>query len=576
LPGSGWRRIIDHVSRLLGVEWGRSVTRAAGAVAVCAVVAATGIAQADSGSDSEHVVAIAGRACVLVRADVAAVQPGEPVLASAGFFVSASGHVLTTYGAIGGFLQKAATDAEGAAPAFPVEVSWASPGDGGLQSQAATVLAVSREADLALLSVTVDADVPHLPIGDSEGLQRPQSVTALGYPGVRRTKDGGHRARPPASRPGRVRAVPGGGGITEAQRIETEAARRLGIGGGPLVDEDGYAVGVVQAASGPSGTGGGAVPINRAKEFLELNGLGSLVPPRLALGSRESFDGKGIRLLVAGARADSWPGRTQLVAGPDGSGVTLRVDRIASRYGLAEVERALLSGEAFGGFPARQWGGEPGRARAGNPGRARLAGSAVEATAESPRAIEYLIFNAEAERVVAHYSGPANVIASNRGALRRSLQSIELTRLILKPVSEPLSFTLEAVRLPADDAPVVSVPAGWTREPVADPLPDGMPAPDAALSSSPKQDFSVAVRTLWWRRAPRTAAAASAAASAVRGPHGVGSYLTDRTELGTAWVTAGRFLSIGDSLLLLELRAPREKARFLDALSEQWLAAGLR
>jgi hypothetical protein len=327
---------------------------------------------------------------------------------------------------------------------------------------------------------------------------------------------------------------------------------------------------------GDDGVGSGAViPINVAKEFLEANGLALVLPPRLGLSLQEHYPFKGLHLSVAGAVRDQWPGRSRWKSVPDSNGLSLRIDRVLSPLDLGDLEARLLSGVDFGGFGAQRRGENASGPREIPLSRARVKGSASGWVGEGLYGVEYALFKAGAERIVARYSGPIDLVAYNRGVLRRSLDGIEITRLLRKPITEPLPIELEGVRLPVSDAPVVSMPKGWTRETVAAFLPAGLPPPDAALSASPKDDFTIAARVLWWRRAPSAAEDAAAAASSMRGAFGEASYTVDEKQLGVAWVAAGRFLPVGSSLLLFEIRTPREKAFLLDALHERWLAAGL-
>jgi S1-C subfamily serine protease len=516
-------------------------------------------------------------ACVLVRPAAGGAEAAAPGSASAGFFISPTGHILTTYGAVSGRVaEPPASGTNGKdATGLSVEVLWAVAGEeGGLRPLEASVLAASPQLNLAVVTTETAVEVPFVRLGDSDALERAQPVTALGHPRAGRTRDGRLAVWPPEVQPGRVRAFPGDRRATGGSLIETEAAQRIGVGGGPLVGEDGYVVGIVQKGNGPDGAGGG-IPINIAREFLEAKGLSMLLPQRLSLSAREQYDPKGLRLPVAGAVRDRWLGRTRWESDPDSSGLALRIDRVFSSLGLGELEARLLSGQEFGGFPAQRQGDAGGGARDIPPLRARVFGSATGWVGDSLYGIEYAIFNAEAERLVARYSGPADLLAYNRSVLRRSLREIQITRLLTRPITAPLPVVLEALRLPASDAPVVRLPVGWVRGPVAEFVPAGLPPPDAALTASPREDFTIAARVLWWRRAPSTAEEAAAVAGSTPGAFGPPSYRAHETLLGVPWLAVGRFLAIGDSLLLLEIRTPRDKALFLDDLHDQWLAAGL-
>ncbi|MFQ5791152.1 MAG: trypsin-like peptidase domain-containing protein, partial [Acidobacteriota bacterium] len=106
-----------------------------------------------------------------------------------GFVISSYGHVLTNYHVISGraFSRKVGgIDIRYEMQVQRIEVAFP-PGSGrGEESSlagrfAASVDAVDRELDLALLSVS-GADLPYVPLGDSDALAANQPVEVLGFP----------------------------------------------------------------------------------------------------------------------------------------------------------------------------------------------------------------------------------------------------------------------------------------------------------------------------------------------------------------------------------------------------------
>jgi hypothetical protein len=190
--------------------------------------------------------------------------------------------------------------------------------------------------------------------------------------------------------------------------------------------------------------------------------------------------------------------------------------------------------------------------------------------------MEYAISSVGQERIIARYVGPADTVAYNRSVLRRSLESLQASPLLVQALAAPLTGAFERASFGADGAPVVSAPVGWLAEPTPQPAVQGLPAPDAAASWSPKSDFTVLLRCSWWRTAPMTAPYAAAAVMAGRGAPNLMEYEYTEDELGIPRVTAGSFVDAGGGLLLFELRAPAAKIPFVRDLFLQWVAANRR
>lgn len=116
-----------------------------------------------------------------------------------------------------------------------------------------------EKSDLALLRIKLSSPTPYLCFGDSSQLKVGQRVLAIGNPyGFERTLTEGI-----ISRLDNVR-----------NRIQTDAAINPGNSGGPLLNTQGYIIGINQSIFNPDGNRtnigiGFAVPINTARQFIE-------------------------------------------------------------------------------------------------------------------------------------------------------------------------------------------------------------------------------------------------------------------------------------------------------------------
>ena len=373
--------------------------------------------------------------------------------------------------------------------------------------------------------------------------------------------------------------------VAAPRMVATEPHLVRSGNGGPVLDPEGYAVGVLHSRVDPSAGPAHTIPINTVKDFLEVNGLAGLFPARLTLGPPQAFEAKGLRLAVPLGMGDTWPGRTRWLSPPDGSGLGLRIDRVYSTASTTDLAAALLAGE-FGGFPAsrdasatRGRRGAPAGARAMARGaissRERAAGTAYGVQQDVPWGVAYAVIAAGVERVIAHYTAPADLLAYNRGVLRRALESLEVEKLLKQQTGPPpLRIDFEAVTIPASGSPSVRMPAGWVHEPVAEPQPGaGLPPPDVVLSSSPVVDYTVTLRYASWALPLGPPEAAAAAASGERGRAHGAAYESQDEVHGVAWVVRGEFSSEGAVLRLHELRAPADRVTHLARVFEEWLGA---
>jgi serine protease Do len=116
------------------------------------------------------------------------------------------------------------------------------------------------KADLALLKVSKAVKgLPYLPLGDSSQIRVGQKILAIGNPyGFERTLTTGIVSRIDVTR----------------NRIQTDAAINPGSSGGPMLDTQGYVIGINQSIYNPDGNRsnigiGFAVPVNTVRTFLK-------------------------------------------------------------------------------------------------------------------------------------------------------------------------------------------------------------------------------------------------------------------------------------------------------------------
>jgi len=436
----------------------------------------------------------------------------------------------------------------------------------------ATVEAVDPERDLALLSV-LGADLPHMPFGDSDALEPGQPVEVRGYPFGRQVEVAKATAtdllpQVSVSR-GSVAAL-----RTDEQGalsyIQTDAVVNPGSSGGPVLDQEGFVVGVVRMKlSGGPGVGF-AIPINQVKDFLERSGLDHYLPSRrLPLGPREPFDWKGLRMRLIEGVVDASPARLRVESDQTLERVHLIIDRVATPFALPQLEEALLSSQGY--RRVGQWSLGSGA----RPARPALVGTAARSPIGPGPAttMEYVLLDLGAEKIVARYVGPRPDVAFNRGALRRSLTSLEVDSLLTRPLDAPVSAAFSPARLPHAGAPSLPVPSTWVAERVGPAPCPSLPAPDSALSASPDGDFTVAFRAAWWRSLALTPEqAAAACTSGWPAPH-PRQYVLHQDRLGVPQATEGVFVLRHDGMVRLEVEAPVPKLPLVRELFRAWETA---
>ena len=430
----------------------------------------------------------------------------------------------------------------------------------------ASIELVDPDIDLAVLSIA-GGDLPYLAFGDSEATTAGQSVHVYGFPFGRRVEVG------QTDVPDIVPQVSVTRGSVSATRndddgntayLQTSATVSPGNSGGPMVDEDGYVLGVVRLKLGDSDGIGFAILVNTVKDFLTLSGYDLLLPvERLQLGGEQTLRDKGLSLRLPQTIEDVSPMRLRAFSDP-GQGVILWTsDRVVTPWDLGSLEQALLSGGTFGTFRAE-----------GERDSASVADGVVIGRARSgDTQIVYALFDWGAEKIVLRYEGPADAVAFNRSVLMQSLQSVSAKALLTSEVTRALPVDAarwESRPLPAPSAPSIITPGRFSVELSAPFACQGLPPVESAMAASPEGDFTVSLRVGWWANLLDISSAA-AACSQQAGGFGDGSYFYKIDWLGIRYVVEGVFIDDARGTLQFELVAPESKQLFVRAVALAWI-----
>lgn len=181
----------------------------------------------------------------------------------------------------------------------------------------ASVVASDPTLDLAVLFVSA-SNLPYIALGgDSDAVSAGLPVDALGYPFGREVEVG--KVATASDLVPDVSATPG---AISALRADAAGERRYlqitnslnpGSSGGPLVNRDGFAVGVIRMRLTNASGIGFAIPVNHVKDFLESHGLDQLMPVRrLRLGGFQSIEAKAIGLRLPEGLVDMSPFRSRV------------------------------------------------------------------------------------------------------------------------------------------------------------------------------------------------------------------------------------------------------------------------
>jgi S1-C subfamily serine protease len=551
-----------------------SARAAAAAVLLVLLPASAARPQAAAGrqADAMVFVRVVGDLRIAPRRDgvgMPVVRKNVEIASGSGFVVAPSGLVLTSRHVVDVDLEGASEDGgQTTLDARRIEVVVGSGGSVGAWE--AQVVASDAASDLAALQLTA-ADLPYLPLGDSDAIEPGRGVKVLGFPFGRQTEVARHTGADV------IPQVSVSAGSLSATReddagatrfLQTDALVQPGNSGGPMLDDEGYVVGVVRmklAHDATSAGAGFAVPVNEVKDFLETNGLADRLPvSRLRAGVRHLLEWKQIAADLPDGYSDRSPARVSAEAG-EVAGIDFRVFRWQTPWPVSGLEEALLGGVAVRGFvpgsvrPLARSVPERGAAVSLAGGRTPSAVGAGNGVDRNGRAfrVEYAIVDLGPEKVVARYLGAPEAVAFNLGLLRRSLQSLEGAPMLPshapRTAAEVRELPFDPAAFPNGDGGFV-VPRGWGTEAVTRAACDAVPAAEAGLLTRDPLDYAVVVRVLRLRSA---AAAERAVARCGQGAEtAAGTYAYRFERLGVALAVRGALAKREAGAQLLELEAP--------------------
>ncbi len=439
----------------------------------------------------------------------------------------------------------------------------------------ASIHAADPELDLAILYVSGN-DLPYVGLGDSDAVASGDSAVAVGYPFGEALELGRHTDSETVPSPSTAT------GTVSALRLDASGDRRYlqlsavlnpGNSGGPIVDSEGYAIGVAQLRLKNAPTIGFATPINLVKQFLQTQGLEANLPVRLlALGGFIDDQRKGVRVRAPVGFEDLSPLRLRLDTAAEPNTLALRVDRLASSYSVEQLETQLLSAGAFERFHAT--GSNRRSASRVESGHRVLRGraSGTDETGEASKVV-YALVDLGSEKIVARYTGPADVIAANQSILQASLAELSVRPLITAELTRPVQPKWgSANRHGANNAGIPTV-EGWVGEPGLPVLCGvGLSPPVAGVAMSPAEDFTVAFRAAWRDGETMDPLAAVRDCGVQPGGFGETSYASRATALGITYQVDGAFVRIpGRGVWQLEVTAPLDKSRFVRDLFGAWV-----
>ena len=489
-----------------------------------------------------------------------------------GFVFTPYGHVLTNYHVVAEktITQRiGATDIKVEFAIDHVEVGLPEPN---AMTFMATVEAVDSTLDLAVLSIA-GVDLPHLNFGDSDSIEIGAAVSVYGFPFGRQVEIG------KAKLDDIIPRVTTSQGAISAKRtdengkaafLQTNANINPGNSGGPVVDKDGYVVGVVKSRVEGAKNIGFAIPVNVVKTFLSHGGYEQLLSvSSLQLGPAYSLDEKGLKIRFPHSFEDISPSRLRVFSNSGEGSVVFIADRMSTSWTMQEVEKALWDGGTFGSFI-----GKPRQSSRTNPEADMLLGSAIGRNGDGDQdvVVDYVLYNFGGEMLLARYEGLLDDVAFNRSIIRESLTSIEaepiLTDSIVEKIkSEEISWENKA--LPNPLAPTISWPVDWRTEVSAPFRCAALSSVESALSSAHPGDFTVSFRAGWWPRLiDHLNAAAMCGVTDSKRKSSTYTYVLER--LGTRYIVEGIFLE-RDGTLQLEFVSPETKYLLVRDVGRQWI-----
>ena len=438
----------------------------------------------------------------------------------------------------------------------------------------ASVAASDPALDLAVLFIGGSSSLPYIALGDSDVVGAGVQVEALGYPFGREIEIGRVATAPDvvpdvSTTPGAVSALRAND-AGERRYLQVTNSLNPGNSGGPLVNREGFAVGVIHSKLAKGAQVGFAIPINEVKNLLDAHGLDHMMPTRrLRLGVFQNVDPKGLGLRLPEGFADRSPFLSHVAAdAPVGGEVTFKLDRVVSPWTAKRLEDTVISTRTFEplSMTARQAGVAP------PPALPAMLVGGVNGTATEPdreMRMDYAVLDLGPEKLVARYVGPAEPMAYNESVLRESLVSLQGQR--FKPAELPSAERVAwSAMTGADGARGLPVPAGWVLEPGSPTPCRGLATPRLVATAFPGQDASIMLRAAVWSAdvAPESAARAC---SSRAGPAGPASYVSSVSWLGVPYVIEGVFTRVGAEVVQLEVLATGERSAFARALLGIWL-----
>jgi S1-C subfamily serine protease len=437
----------------------------------------------------------------------------------------------------------------------------------------ASVAASDPALDLAVLSIS-GLNLPYIPLGDSDAVTAGLPVDALGYPFGRAVEVG-----KVATAPDLVPEVSTTPGAVSALRANDAGQRRYlqisnvvnsGNSGGPIVNRDGFAVGVIRMRLANASGIAFAIAINDVKDFLEARGLDQLMPGRrLRLGGFQSLEAKGIGLRLPEGIADISPFRSRVETDSHAAEIMLRIDRIVSPWSSRQIEESLIGTQTLeplsmvrrdNRIPPRS--GDPPLLQGGADGTATNSNQEIR--------MDYAVLDLGSEKLVARYVGLAESMAFNEAVLRQSLVSLQGQRLIVggPVVAERLEWSTP----PSASRQTVALPTGWIVEPGGPTPCPSLPQPSTTSTASPFGDFTVALRAAVWSAGNVVPEAAVSTCSLRSGSLGGTSYTSRAVWLGVPYVIEGAFARVGQrAIVQLEVLSTDQKSTIARTLLAVWL-----
>ena len=351
----------------------------------------------------------------------------------------------------------------------------------------------------------------------------------------------------------------------ERRVLQIDANVNPGNSGGPVINKDGFVVGVIRARLKDATGIAFAVPINQAKAFIESRGLDQLMPTRrLRPGGIHRFDTKGIALRLPEGLSDLSPFRARVETGNSQTEIVMRIDRVMSPWPLNRLEQELLKTQSFERVSIATNASQTMRLGSATTLVGQASGNA-ESGAEMGMA--YAVMDLGRERIVARFVGPAEHVAFNESVLRDSLASVEAERLQVGELDVVEKLAWQATSAERR----VPVPVGWIVEPGAPSSCAGLSNPGSAGIAVPVRDFTVGLRVAIWSGAVGLDEAA-ASCSSRRGSLGQASYTTRTDWLGVSYTAEGVFVRVGpQQVLQLEVLSPDQKSAYARALLATWV-----